>query len=57
MLIYFHTTIMILVIQHFLGSICHIVEVIDVDQWWDPLVFQGSYVISTLKYAWEPLRT
>lgn len=40
---------MILVIQHFLGSICHIVEVIDVDQWWDPLVFQGLYVISTLK--------
>lgn len=54
-LIYFHyATTMTLVIQQFLGSICHIVEIIDVRKWWDPLICQVSYVISTLKRAWEP---
>jgi hypothetical protein len=46
-LIYLHTTTMTLVIRHFLGPICHIIEVINGYKWWDPLLFQGSYVINT----------
>jgi hypothetical protein len=46
-LICLHTTTRTLVIRHFLGPICHIIEVINVYKWWDPLVFQGSYVTST----------
>jgi hypothetical protein len=46
-LIYLHTMTTMLVIQHFKGLICHIIEENIVHTWWDPHVFQGSYVIST----------
>jgi hypothetical protein len=42
---------MMLVIQHFLGLICHIMDVINVHKWWDPHVFQGLVL---WEHALEP---
>ena len=50
-----HTTPTILITWHFWDPIYHIIlEVINVHKWWDPHVFQGSYVISTLEYEENP---
>ena len=36
---------------------CHIIEVTNVHEWWNPRVFQGSYVISALEHPWKPWGT
>lgn len=43
--IYLHTTRTALIIQHFRGPVSHIVEVFYAHTWWDPRLFQGSFVI------------
>ena len=53
-LIYLHNITMMLIIRHFVGLICQIIEVIIVHKWWGPHVFQGSRVISTLEHVGEP---
>ena len=35
----------------FLGSICHIIVVINLHKLWDPNVFEGSYLSSTLEHV------
>ena len=39
---------MMLVTRRLLGPNCHIIEVINVHEWWDPYAFQGSYLIGIL---------
>ena len=57
MLTYLDTTIMMFMIQQFLVTICHMMEVNYVHKWWDSYVFQGSYVISILEHVGEPWGT
>jgi hypothetical protein len=56
-LIYLHITTMTLIIRHFLGPICHIIEVINVHKWWDPLIFKVPMWLVLWEHAMEPLRT
>lgn len=49
-LIYPDNTTMMLMIQHFLGLICHMLEVIHVHPW-GAHMYLGSNVINTLEHA------
>ena len=46
-----------LVIRHSLDPVCQMIKVINMHIRWDPHVFQGSYLISTLEHMRKPWGT